>query len=635
MMTDLASTTPQSLGRDPMVGLRLARVDGFEPAIALGQDELPAYLRRFTMLFADDATMRRGGIGRVTRAVNAQGEAVALKQLILPTRDEFDDDAAHEALVAKFKAAFREEYECHRALSGLKGFPRLYGWGEVDGVPAIVMEWVEGETLARLRSRLAVDDAGRLSPLVAARLGRDLFDLLCRMSLVGEGFVHRDISPANIMVRTARLPLDRQLAEGTFDLCLIDFGSSLALEPASAVAGAGGKASFTERYATLRRATVAYAPPEMLTDDIPDLRALRMSPAIDVYAAASTVYELIAGVAPYEAAPSTSGSRKKTRDIASPYRLKMDTRPDYPIGAHAPGCDLTQLLRREPDVALAAAEQAQQLGLEPDSEELRDALAFVDAQLFDVVMACLSSHQKDRPEPAAVEAALSAFCDHYAQNVGRSLRGEPLTPCPMDASGRAVRRALMVGATVVCGVVWAVVVVSAALLASGARVTATLGSLVWSGSLPGVIAALALALPGMAGVAAGALARDRRSGFLRGVLALSACEVPVLVVAACSVFSQRAVMAALLPLWLQPIRLRGFCLRWALPLNFPFRHRDAQKPRWRLRLPVEPQLPVLLADLSKYRPILFLRPRRPRSWHLKLSSPHAGPCLTSLSARRI
>ena len=495
MMTDLASTTPQSLGRDPMVGLRLARVDGFEPAIALGQDELPAYLRRFTMLFADDATMRRGGIGRVTRAINAQGEAVALKQLILPTRDEFDDDATHEALVAKFEAAFREEYECHRALSGLKGFPRLYGWGEVDGVPAIVMEWVEGETLARLRSRLAVDDAGT-----------------------------------------------------------------------------GGKASFTERYATLRRATVAYAPPEMLTDDIPDLRALRMSPAIDVYAAASTVYELIAGVAPYEAAPSTSGtsgSCKKTRDIASPYRLKMDTRPDYPIGAHAPGCDLTQLLRREPDVALAAAEQAQQLGLEPDSEELRDALAFVDAQLFDVVMACLSSHQKDRPEPAAVEAALSAFCDHYAQNVGRSLRGEPLTPCPMDASGRAVRRALMIGAAVVCSVVWAVVVVSAALLASGARVTAILGSLVWSESLPGIIAALALALPGIAGVAAGALARDRRSGFLQGVLALSACEVPVLVVAACSVFSQRAVMGGLVAALVATYTLTWFLLAMGFAFELP------------------------------------------------------------------
>lgn len=572
MTNDLASAAAQSLNRDPMVGLRLARVDGFEPAVALGTDELPAYLRRFTMLFADDATMRRGGIGRVTRAVNAQGEAVALKQLILPTRDEFDDDVAHEALVTKFKAAFREEYECHRALSGLKGFPRLYGWGEVDGVPAIVMEWVEGETLARLRPRLAVDDAGRLSPLVAARLGRDLFDLLCRMNLVGEGFVHRDISPANIMVRTARLPLDRQLAEGTFDLCLIDFGSSLALEPASAVAGTGGRESFTERYATLRRATVAYAPPEMLTDDIADLRVLRMSPAIDVYAAASTVYELVAGIAPYEVAPSTSGtsgSRKKTRDIASPYRLKMDTRPDYPAGAHAPGCDLTQLLRREPDVALAAAEQAQQMGLEPDSEELRDALAFVDAQLFDVVMACLSCNQGDRPEPAAVEAALTTFCDHYAQNVGRSFRGEPLTPCPMDASGRVARRAAMIGAAAVCGLVWAVVVVSAALLASGARMTVAVGHISWSGTLPGIVAALALALPGMAGIAVGAMAHDRRTGFLQGVLALSACEVPVLIAVACIVFSQRAVASGFVAALIATYALTWFLLAMGFAFELP------------------------------------------------------------------
>ena len=590
MMTGLVSAAPSALDRDPMVGLRLARVDGFEPAIALGSDELPVYLRRFTMLFADDATMRRGGIGRVTRAVNAQGEAVALKQLILPTRDEFDDDTAYEALVTKFKAAFREEYECHRALSGLKGFPRLYGWGEVDGVPAIVREWVEGETLARLRKRLAVDDAGRLSPLVAARLGRDLFDLLCRMNLVGEGFVHRDISPANIMVRTARLPLDQQLAEGSFDLCLIDFGSSLALEPASAVAGAGGKASFTERYATLRRATVAYAPPEMLTDDIVDLRVLRMSPAIDVYAAASTVYELIAGVAPYEAAPSasgTSGSRKKTRDIASPYRLKMDTRPDYPVGAHAPGCDLTQLLRREPDVALAAAEQAQQLGLEPDSEELRDALAFVDAQLFDVIMACLSCSQGDRPEPAAVEAALTTFCDHYAQNVGRSLRGEPLTPCPMDASGRMVRRAVMIGTTVACGVLWAAVVVSAALLVSGARATVAMGPLVWSGKLPGIVAALALALPGVAGIAAGAMSHDRRAGFLHGALALSACEVPVLVAAACAVFSQRAVVSGLVAALIATYALTWFLLAmgfaFELPVAAPRRGGPRRRPPGRRR----------------------------------------------------
>lgn len=322
----------------------------------------------------------------------------------------------------------------------------------------------------------------------------------------------------------------------------------------------------------MRRATVAYAPPEMLTDDIPDLRMLRMSPAIDVYAAASTVYELIAGVAPYEVAPGasgTSGSRKKTCDIASPYRLKMDTLPDYPVGAHAPGCDLTQLLRREPDVALAAAEQAQQLGLDPNSEDLRDALAFVDAQLFDVVMACLSCHQEDRPEPAAVEAALSAFCDHYAQNVARSLRAEPLLPCPMEVSGHTARRAAMVGATAVCGVLWAVVVVSAALLASGAHVTLVVGPLMWSGKLPAIIAALALAPPGMVGIAAGAMANDRRTGFLQGVLALSACEVPVLIAVACTVFSQCAVASGFVAALIATYALTWFLLAMGFAFELP------------------------------------------------------------------
>ena len=571
MTNSLASVATQSLSRDPMVGLRLARVGGFEPAIALGPDELPAYLRRFTMLFADDTTMRRGGIGRVTRAVNAQGEAVALKQLILPTRDEFDDDVAHEALVTKFKAAFREEYECHRALSGLRGFPRLYGWGEVDGVPAIVMEWVEGETLARLRSRLAVDDAGRLSPLLAARLGRDLFDLLCRMSLVGEGFVHRDISPANIMVRTARLPLDRQLAEGTFDLCLIDFGSSLALEPASAVAGTGGKASFTERYATLRRATVAYAPPEMLTDDIPDLRMLRMSPAIDVYAAASTVYELIAGVAPYEVAPGasgTSGSRKR-RAISpalSPqdgYAARLSRwRPRARLRLDATAATRARCGTCRGRTGSAAGTRSKFRGSARCAGVCRCPVVRRGHGL-----PVLPSGRSSRA--AAVEAALSAFCDHYAQNVARSLRAEPLLPCPMEVSGHTARRAAMVGATAVCGVIWAVVVVSAALLASGAHVTLVVGPLMWSGKLPAIIAALALAPPGMVGIAAGAMAHDRRTGFLHGVLVLSACEVPVLIAVACTVFSQRAVASGFVAALIATYALTWFLLAMGFAFELP------------------------------------------------------------------
>lgn len=573
---------PGSRGRlaaDSMVGLRLVRIDAFEPAVALAEDELAGFARRFSLLFADDATMRRGGIGRVVRAVNAQGEALALKQLILPDPTESEDAEAHAALTAKFKAAFREEYECHRALSGLKGFPRLYGWGEVEGVPAIVMEWVEGETLARLRPQLAVDAAGRLSPLTAARLGRDIFDLLCRMDLVGEGFVHRDISPANIMVRTGRIPLDRQLAEGDFDLCLIDFGSSLALEPVGAVTGRA-KTPFTERYRTLRRATVAYAPPEMLSDDLPDLRRLRQSPSIDVYAAASVVYELMAGRLPFDelvdAGSGASGSRRRTRSVASPYRVKMDTAPARPRGAHEAAEDLARVLVGEPDVAVAAADQAQQLGLDPASSELADALAFVDAQLADILLSCLATDQAERPRATEVQAALSAFCDNYARNVGRSLRGEALAPCPLAVSRGGARRAAGIAAAGVAIAAWAAVVVSAAVLVDGAFVLLAAGPLSWMGRLPGAAVAVALAAPGLAGAAASSAAPDARRGFTRGIAVLSACEVPVLALLACLGTWQPAVIRALVTALVATFALAWFVLALGLAFAMP-----AEPPRRR------------------------------------------------------
>lgn len=569
------------LAADAMVGLRLVRIADLEPAIALNEDELPGYLRRFSLLFVDDASMRRGGIGRVVRAVNAQGESFALKQLILPDRSEPEDAEAYAALTAKFKAAFREEYECHRALSGLKGFPRLYGWGEVEGVPAIVMEWVEGETLARLRPQLAVDAAGRLSPLTAARLGRDLFDLLCRMDLVGEGFVHRDISPANVMVRTARIPLERQLAEGSFDLCLIDFGSSLALEPGVAVTGRA-KTPFTERYRTLRRATVAYAPPEMLSDDLPDLRRLRQSPSIDVYAAASVVFELMAGSLPYqglvENGSGASGSRRKTRSVASPYRVKMDEAPARPVGAHEAAEDLARVLVGEPDVAVAAADQAQQLGLDPASPELADALAFVDAQLADILLACLVTVQGDRPRAADVEAALSAFCENYARNVGRSLRGEALMSCPLSATSSGTRRVAGIAAAGVAIAAWLAVAISAAVLADGALVHLAAGSLSWEGGLPGVAVAAALMAPGLVGVAVSAAAPGPRRGFVRGVAVLAACEVPVLALLACTATWQPAVARGLVAALVATFALAWFVLALAWACSVPAEPSRRRKP---------------------------------------------------------
>ena len=142
-------------------------------------------------------------------------------------------------------------------------------------------------------------------------------------------------------------------------------------------------------------------------------------------------------------------------------------------------------------------------------------------------------------------------------------------PCPREASGHTARRTAMITATAVCGVLWAVVVVSAALLASGAHVTLVVGPLIWSGKLPAIIAALALALPGMVGIAAGALARDRRAGFLQGVLALSACEVPALAALACAVFSQHAVAGGLVAAIIATYALTWFLLAMGFAFELP------------------------------------------------------------------
>ena len=119
------------------------------------------------------------------RAKSACGEVLAVKRLLPQT--ESSQETSHVLSDEQRQAAFRREYELHRTVHSLKGFPRLYGWGYIEGAPAIVMEWIEGESLAHVRHRFAVDDAGRMSPLTVARIGRDMFDVLARLDFVEGG----------------------------------------------------------------------------------------------------------------------------------------------------------------------------------------------------------------------------------------------------------------------------------------------------------------------------------------------------------------------------------------------------------------------------------------------------------------
>lgn len=507
-------------------GMRMVRLGAFEPACALSDAQRDAYCRRFRLLFANDATARRGGLGQVVRATNAQGETFALKTLV---EQDFKAGADDETAAARERAeaAFREEYEVHRALSGLRGFPRLYGWGMAGGAPAIVMEWVEGDTLAHVVRGLAVDGDDRLSPLIAARLGRDLFELVVRMGLVGGGIVHRDISPANVMVRTTHLSLERQLAEGQFDLCLIDFGSSAELGETSVPSG-----GFTERSATMRRATPAYAPPEMLSDDLPRISDLRHSSAIDVYAAASVVYELAAGRPPFAGIEGQS-----------PYRIKADNACPPLVCCHEAADDLPAVLTREPEVALSCAEVAQQLSLAPDAPELAEALAFADAQLGSIIAACLVADQKLRPSSSAVKRALSAFCETYGANIGHSLRREPLEACSVIEERVLGRRALVRSGQALVSVVWLGAIAFCAYANTGAWVAVGWGSVVaWSGNLASAGIALLLAVPFAVALVARGRWASTNASLKRAGVALAVCEAALLALVASTAFAQVGVL---------------------------------------------------------------------------------------------
>lgn len=537
---------PKSEGADADIisGSLVVRLLDLEPASPLPDAERDAFRRRYSVLFAENGTSRRGGLGMVRRVSNAYGERLALKTLLDAGADDLAatqslapgarDSAAigsrrRDALLAAFKA----EYEGQRALQGLGCVPKLYGWGVVDGLPAILMEWVEGETLEHAAKALAVDDAGRVSPPVAAAIGRDLFNALATLASAPDPVVHRDISPANVMVRTSCRSLEQQVADGAFDLCLIDFGSS--------VMGAPSMGSLTRAGLAVRWATPDYAPPEMLTDDVPGVAELRRSPLIDVYAAASTIYELACGVPPF----GSDGAR----DVAglSPYRIKVDLAPADSVLAHANARTLDATLLREPWVADAVAAAISDLPKAPTHEECSRDLGLVDARISEVLLSCLVSDQAARPSASDVACRLGVVAAGYCENVGHALRGEPLEPREEALVGTAplrARRALRLVGYAACV---AVTVAVCAGLAAQLESTCT----------------VALALPLVVGLVLRARGRSTLAGMIRGTAGV------LLGAAAAGAILAQALPEALAPASLVPVLLCACSGAW-LPMAIDY-----------------------------------------------------------------
>jgi len=154
-------------------------------------------------------------------------------------------------------------------------FPRYYGSGDYDGLPFYVMEWLEPVNLKTLNT----DE----------RRKRYLFEVCDAVDkLHGEGYVHYDLKPSNIMRRT--------LAKGEngYEYVLTDFGSVHAVEDHDhECRRPQNTMSMLSNGARLRARTPSYADP---WDDLHTVHA-------DIYALGQVIRDLFEVDVPFMWSP--------------------------------------------------------------------------------------------------------------------------------------------------------------------------------------------------------------------------------------------------------------------------------------------------------------------------------------------
>ena len=203
-----------------------------------------------------------GGMGEVYRATDTKlGRAVALK--VLPEEVAADSDRlARLEREARLLASLNHPH-----------IASVYGLEESGGTRALVMELVEGPTLAdRLaRGALPIDDALEVARQIAEALEY----------AHEHGIVHRDLKPANVKV-----PSDGSVK-------LLDFGLAKAYEGegGSAAGGAYAESPTLSHRATLAGVilgTAAYMAPEQARGKPVDKRA-------DIWAFGVVLLEMLTG----------------------------------------------------------------------------------------------------------------------------------------------------------------------------------------------------------------------------------------------------------------------------------------------------------------------------------------------------
>lgn len=265
-----------------------------------GSEQLPQSFG----LYSIKRRIGRGGMSEVFLAFDPRMKReVALK-------------CAHPGLALEPRAAqrFQREIEAIAKLSH-PGIVPVFDVGEAHGRAFFTMEYVEGKTLSEVIKRLQENESAQtnlireqvISQAIEADLGdstgplfeRTYTEIVCRWMLTltnalehahTAGVIHRDVTPANIIVRQSG------------HAQLFDFGlARLQNAPALTMQG-----DFT--------GTPYYVSPEQLAGKVSDMDA-----RCDIYSIGVTLYELLTLKRPFEGATTAEVlSRIQSDDPVSP-----------------------------------------------------------------------------------------------------------------------------------------------------------------------------------------------------------------------------------------------------------------------------------------------------------------------------
>ncbi len=220
-----------------------------------------------------------GGMAVVYKAINMTNrKTVAVKML----KDEYKDDA-------EFLRRFSREANAVLTLSH-ENIVRAYGAGTHDGLPYLVMEYVEGRTLKDLISK-----NGALPVRTAIGITCQILDALSAAH--SHGIIHRDVKPQNVIVT------DKGRVK------LADFGIAREVK-ASTVTFSGQKVL----------GSVHYISPEQAKGTITTEQS-------DLYSVGVCLYEMLTGVVPFDSDSTVTIALMHLQEKPTP---PIDIVPDLP-----------------------------------------------------------------------------------------------------------------------------------------------------------------------------------------------------------------------------------------------------------------------------------------------------------------